>query len=248
MKLFKYLLTIPTLSLLLLFPQGVLAATLSLNPAQGTLNKGCVVSVNIDLDTTGTQTDGTDAILIYDPAIFDVNEQSITNGTIYPEYPGNAVDSANKKISISGLASVQTPFTGKGTLATVRFKVKDAVTQGSTQINFDFSPSDKTKTTDSNVVERGTVADVLSSVTNGTYTIGSGTSCVVAAGAPAAGTPVSGGTPTVGSPGSAGTGVTADQEPVYKTLPDAGLEGPTLILAGIGVFLTIVGIAGLALL
>ena len=43
------------------------AATLSLTPATGTFNRSCNFSIAVDVDTTGTQTDGTDAIVLYDP-------------------------------------------------------------------------------------------------------------------------------------------------------------------------------------
>src|SRR3989344_1864758 len=137
-------------------------ATLSLSPASGTFNKGCNFSLNILLNTGGSQTDGTDAILNYDPARFTA--VSISNGTIYPEYPGNSIDvPAPGRIVISGLASFTSPFSGQGTLATINFKVKDEAEAAAAQVKFDFNPTDKSNTTDSNVVERGG-GDILNSV------------------------------------------------------------------------------------
>ena len=210
-------------------------ATLSLSPSSGTFNKGCPLTLQIVLATGGTQTDGTDAILAYDSTRFSAT--SISSGSIYPDYPGNNIDDANGKITVSGLASVTSPFSGQGTLATVNFKVADTAPAGVTQIKFDFDPNDKSKTTDSNVVERGTVSDVLNSVVNGNYTIGTG-SCV-AAGAP--GAPGGG----VATPSGA---VTAPTAPPTTSLPPAGTEQLTFTLAIVGSVLVILGILGLALL
>lgn len=214
-------------------------ATLSLSPSSGTFNRGCSQTVNITLNTGGAQTDGTDAILIYDPS--RLNATSIVNGTIYADYPGNNIDSANGKITVSGLASVTSPFTGPGVLATVNFTVKSDAQVGVTQVNFDFDPNNKSKTTDSNVVQRGTVADILNSVVNGSYTIGIG--------ACSAGTTIvtpKGGTAT---PSGAVSSPSASASPQpSQTLPPAGSETLTFTLAIVGSILTVLGILGLALL
>lgn len=222
------------------------ASTLTLNPNSGTVNKGCVLTVKIDLNTQGANTDGTDAVLFYDPSKFTVTTGSITNGTIYPDFPGNVVDSQNGKISISGLASVSQGFNGSGTLATINFQVNDAATAGTTQIRFDFDPNNKSKTTDSNVVERGTVVDTLNAVTDGTYTIGTGSCNGVASPTPSPSSGLPGGR---GGPGGVGSGSgTVNTGPGATPLPSAALTGPTLVLTIIGVGLTVLGIIGLALL
>ncbi len=90
---------------LLAFPAVAFAqtATLSIDPASSTVNQGCGFSFNVLLDTGGASTDGTDAIILYDTSRFTAT--SITNGTIYPDYPGNNIDAATGKITISGLAT-----------------------------------------------------------------------------------------------------------------------------------------------
>lgn len=236
----KIIIIITMLTVIAGFPAGVFAqtATLSLDPAGGTFNKGCSFSVNINLDTGSSQTDGTDAILIYDSS--RLNAAAITKGTIYPDYPGNNIDDTSGKITISGLASISSAFSGQGSLATLQFSVKDNAPTGVTQIKFDFDPNDKTKTTDSNVVQRAG-PDILSSVVNGNYTIGTGTCGVL----PATGT--TGG--NRGGQGAVSTPSGEFQEPlVYKTLPPAGTEQLTFALSIVGVTLTILGILGLALL
>lgn len=259
----------------LFIPVSTFAATLSLSPSAGTFNRGCSYAVKINLDTQSAITDGTDAILFYEASKFNVTTSSITNGTIYPDYPGNVVDSQAGKIAISGLASVSQGYSGSGTLATINFKVNDNAPAGVTTIRFDFDPNNKGKTTDSNVVERGTVVDVLNSVTDGSYTIGTGSSCVSTGGEESGtgtgtgtGTSGTGTGSTVGSSGTSGgtsllgrggTGATGsgtfqqNQSGTQKTIDNvvggkAGITQPTIILTTIGVILTVLGIAGLALL
>ncbi len=212
-----------------LFSTPVNAATLSLSPSSGTFNRGCSGSLNVDLDTAGAQTDGSDALIKYDPT--RINATSITSGTIYPDYPGNNIDSQTGKITISGLASVTAAFSGKGTLATINFAVPENAPTGATSVKFEFDPNDKAKTTDSNVVERGTIVDVLNSVVDGNYIIGTGACGKISQG-------------SIGTTGS----VSTPSAFVKPTLPPAGTEQFTFTIAILGSLLTILGILGLALL
>lgn len=246
-----YKLPILLILLILVFPGSVYAgtATLSFSPSTFTFNKGCSYTLDVNLDTGAHQTDGTDAIIKYDPAAFNVT--NIKQGTIYSDYPGNNIDATSGKITISGLASVSSPFTGKGTLATLNFSIKDNAQTGATQITFDFDPNNKTKTSDSNVVERGTVSEVLNSVVNGSYTIGTG-SCT----GTAAATPIPTQPPISYLPGTGQGQVyyypTATPTAVYKPLPPELPKGGTAELTAtiviVGTALTILGILGLALL
>lgn len=225
----------------LIFSPGVaLAATLSLSPSSGTFNQSCQFSVDINLNTEGTQTDGTDAIILYDTSRLSATQ--IISGQIYADYPGNNIDDQGGKITISGLSSVSSAFSGSGTFAKINFTVKENVSTGATQVKFDFDSNDKAKTTDSNVVERGTVADVLNSVVNGNYTIGTGAcggqgQAVVAP-------------PT--SPGFVSTPSGQVKVPL-KTIDEAvggkpGSSEFTFMVAILGTTLIILGILGFALL
>ena len=242
----KYLFClILTVLVFLANPVFAQAATLSLNPPVGTFNRGCSFSLNIDLDTGGVQTDGTDAILKYDPTRFTAI--SITNGTIYPDYPGNSIDAQTGRINVSGLASPSQAFSSKGTLATINLVVTQSAPLGPLPqpLAFDFDTNNKAKTTDSNVVERGTIIDVLSGVTNGNYTVGSG--------ACGSGTSTTSTTGTTGGQGQTGTtSLTSGGKgavdsstsgvPLKDLSPGGvtpGLTGPTMILAVVGGFLTI---------
>lgn len=231
---------------------GVLAATLSLDPAAGTFNRGCAYQVKIQLDTQSAQTDGTDAILLFDNSKLTPPSSSVTNGTIYSDYL-NIVDAAGGKVAVSGLASPSQSYAGSGTLATVTFQVKDNAATGPTAIRFDFDPADKGKTTDSNVVERTTVAELLSSVTDGSYTIGTGTTCTgigTPTGPTATPRPSGLGAPTTGTPSATVVPYkpfcqNGELSPNCQT---PGFSAPTVILATVGGILVIIGILGLALL
>ena len=106
-NLFKILVNLFIFITILATPTLAAAATLTLSPSTGDFNRGCSFSIDVDVDTGAVQTDGTDAIILYDPTRFTVT--SITNGSIYEDYPGNNDDAAAGKITISGLASVSTP-------------------------------------------------------------------------------------------------------------------------------------------
>lgn len=219
-------------------PAFAAQATLSLSPTIGTFNRGCSFTLDVNLNTGGASTDGTDAILLYNTSAFSAT--SVNKGTIYQDYPGTAVDDSAGKVTISGLASVTQSFSGQGKLATVNFTVKETAPTGTSQIKFDFDPANPQKTTDSNVVEHSTVSEILSSATNGNYTIGTGTCSATGT----TGTGVGG---TKGGVGGIGDEATPSGN-IYKTLPPAGNEKFTFMLAIVGSTLTILGILGLVIL
>ena len=214
------------------------SATLSIQPASGIFNIGCPFTLDVFLDTGGARTDGTDAILFYDQSRFTA--QKIRPGTIYADYPGTVIDATKGRVAISGISSLSSAFAGQGILASIDFVVAADAPVGATQVTFDFDPADKSKTTDSNVAEQGTVSEILSQVSNGSYVVGTGTCGAVQA------TP----TPVVGRGGSIGTG--SGQLPIGNkggSLTPGGKEPgvalPTIVLATAGVALSLFGVAGL---
>lgn len=235
----------------LILPSVAFAASLTLSPDTGTINQGCTFAVDILLDTTGTQTDGTDVILFYEPAKLSANTSSIVNGKIYSDYPGNSVDQTAGKISVSGISSVSTPFNGSGIFATINFTVlSTSSTGGSTTLRFDFDPNDMTKTTDTNVVERGTIADVLNKVKDGNYTIGSG-SCATSTTSTSTSSPRPSSGTTITStqlPGGGPETSTASTSLKPQTLPQGGILDSTVVLVSLGGLLVLLGIVGLTLL
>ena len=237
-----------TVLMLAAFPAFAFAATLSLSPSSGTFNKGCSFTLDINVDTGGEDTDGTDAILIYDNSkLTATNINTELSPKIYSDFPGSNVDDGTGKITVSGLASISSAFKGSGTLAKVTFTVKDTAPTGATIVKFDYSGSGNT--TDSNVVKRGDVVDVLSNVTNGNYTIGTGAcSGAVPTSAPVTVLPAPGGQGTVYVQATPAAEIPYKQAPVYKELPPAGSEQFTYMVAIVGIALTVMGILGLTLL
>ena len=209
---------------------------LSLSPSTGTFNKGCPFTIAVNLDTGGVETSGTDLILFYDPTRFTA--QAIREGTIYGDYSGNFIDPASGRIGISGLSSAGSSFSGSGVLASVDFVVVEDAPAGTSQIKFDFDPGEIGKTTDSNVVEKGAVVDILSRVTNGNYIIGSG----------ACGTSGSGSTATSSGTVSAKKPVGQPLPTKAPVLPTSGAAETTVLVGVVGVMLAVLGLLGLALL
>lgn len=227
-------------------PVQAIAATLTLSPSSGQINQGCTFPVDIVLDSGGVQTDGTDVILFYEPTKLSANVNSIVNGKIYSDYPGNSVDQSAGKISISGISSVS-PFNGKGTLATINFTVLGSSSSGgSSTLRFDFDPNDKTKTTDTNVVERGTIADVLSQVTDGSYTLGTGNCGSSVNASPAPGSPGGGASSLLPQGGGLDSSSSSTVRPT--SLPQGGILDTTVVLVTVGTLLVLLGLAGLTLL
>lgn len=223
------------------------ASTLSLSPATGTFNKSCAFALDVLLDTQGAPTDGTDAYLNFDSSRFTMNSID-TTGKIYPEYPGSGIDSQNpNRILISGLAAAGSPFSGSGKLATINFTVKDSAQTGVTQMTFDFDTNNKNSTIDSNVVRSGTSEETLTSVNNGSYTIGTG-SCTSVTPTPA---------PRGGNIGGSNISTPSASDKTFPTktiptkggtLPEGGTPEFTATIVIVGSILTVLGVLGLALL
>lgn len=223
----KILLTFfSTISLLFTSPVLVMAAgsTLSLSPATGTFNKNCNFSLQVMLDTGGYETAGTDVILNYDTTRFIANK--INNGSVYNDYPGNSIDTQNGVVLVSGLAPATSFYKGSGILATVDFTVLENAPPGAAQIKFDFDPNDKSKTSDTNVVEFNTMVETLNQVVNGNYVIGTG-AC--------------GGIGGLSGTGSA-TITQIPRIPTTTPLNQTADFGTTLILVVLGSVLTFLGI------
>jgi len=167
------------LSALLLFflfilPTGVLAAsTLSLSPAAATKAVNDTFSVDIVVDTGGDAIGGVTAMLSYDTSKLQVQGSSITPGSIFGSSIApftNTVDATTNPGQIRyDSGTLGTPYTGRGTLATITFR---AIALGTAGVNFIFNPSATTGT--SLVAAASGPTNLLTSVQNGTYTVASG--------------------------------------------------------------------------
>lgn len=149
--------------------------SLTFSPSAYTTAPGCELKFDILLDTADYDTDGTDAIFKYDPAVLTVT--LIEKGNIYSMYPGDTIDNQNGKVVISGLATPSRPFNGSGKFATVVVNVNPESNASEAVLNFDFDPNNPYKTNDSNIIEKSTVAELLREVSNATVNIDRNVNC-----------------------------------------------------------------------
>lgn len=157
----------------LAFASPAFAASLDLSPATHTAAVNETFDVDINLALDGESVKGVDALLTFNSANLQV--VSISNGSVFAEIVKN-FNNTDGSLSVS--ATSLTPVTADGALATVTLKAKAA---GSSPLSFDYTSGSKI---DSNVLENGTNADLLSSVTNGTYTITDATATTSASPSP----------------------------------------------------------------
>ncbi|MEK9154726.1 MAG: cohesin domain-containing protein, partial [Patescibacteria group bacterium] len=148
------------------------AATLSLSPSvSSTITVGNIFNVSLILNTSGAQVDGADIrYLNYNPALLEVQDANslsagvqISPGSLMSITNINTVDVINGRIQFSQTVGTGLTYSGTGVLASVNFK---ALATGSTNVTFDFTAG---VTADTNIASAGT--DVLTAVTNGSYTI-----------------------------------------------------------------------------
>ena len=156
---------------LLFIAQQASAATLSLSPSSGSVGQGQTFTVQVILNTTGQNVDGVDLYSLRFNAsrlqVVDSNSGTsgvqIAPGSAFPITLINTVDNAAGTIQFSQTASGGTNYNGTGTIATITFT---GSSQGTAAVTFDFTAG---STSDTNVASAGT--DLLTSVTNGNYTV-----------------------------------------------------------------------------
>lgn len=146
-------------------------AVLFLDPPFGEFDQGTPVELKIVLDSRGNLVLGTDVVLRFDHNFWEIIDGDlktegiqIVPGTIFPRHLGNKVNLSQGKITFSGLAEVDQPFSGRGILAKIELAPKK---KGTTKIFFDYQPG---ATNDSNVTGTGT-KDLLDKAAGGEYII-----------------------------------------------------------------------------
>lgn len=234
-------------SLLVLFagPALAAAATLKLSPTSGSFDAGGTLEVKVLLDTSGAATSGTDADLTFDPNVLQVVDANnsltgvqIAAGSLYSQTTYNLADNSQGKISFSGAMPAQsTGYAGSGTLATITF---EAIKESSaTAVTLDFT---KGSLTDSGVFDKSSKEDVLSSVTNASFTVTAvaDSEDVPGAGDAATDDGTSGGANSGGAAGTDGTDGSGGSSEVADTGIDlSGYLALTLLsFFGAGYFLT----------
>lgn len=154
-----------------LVPRMANAATFALSPTSNSVSVGSTFTVTVLLNTTGQNTYGADLnFLRFNPSLLQVVDSDggtagvqIAPGSLMAVTTVNSVDNTLGRVQFSQLANPGTTYNGSGTFATITFQ---AVGAGSASVTTDFTLN---SSTDSNVAGLG--SDLLTSVTNGTYTL-----------------------------------------------------------------------------
>lgn len=147
--------------------------TLAFSPSSSPIIKGCNFTLDINLDTGGKNVDGVDIL-----ADFDAQKLQFVSASPENKFQGNMIDTLGTSynnntghFNFSVLSGFGKPLNGFGKLATITLSVKPNA-GGTTDVKFHTDPSSATTT---NIIEYGTVNNVLKKTINGTYTINSGT-------------------------------------------------------------------------
>lgn len=141
------------------------AATFTLSPGNGTVVCD-TFTVDIYLaELAGKQVSGIDIYLDYEPQKLEALSIS-TAGGIFADYPLRAIDSAAGRVAIGAKASVGSPVTSGGKIASVSFRALR--TSGTTRLAFEYTAGG---TADSNITEAGTATDLLTEPAAVTYTL-----------------------------------------------------------------------------
>lgn len=163
----------------LLVGHSALAARFDLSPATTQFIEGCDSSVNIEVNTEGDLSDAANALVHYNPAEIEIVDADsglpgtqIRSGNAYEAYVDNTVIPADGLIRLTGFSFIR-QLSGTATFGTIIFRGRPGVTDTALTVEFVAG-----STTDSNIAEFLTSDDLLTGVTNGSYTFRTG-SCVV---------------------------------------------------------------------
>jgi len=152
-----------TLLFMVITQKSIYAATLTLSPATKNVSLNEIFSVNVMLNTGGSDSDGVDAILTFDNSRLQF--VSATLGSLFDDKQPITTPTGNTITLRATTSTAGTNYNGTGTFATINFK---AISAGTAAIKFNFTSGG---TTDSNVAYLGD--DLLTSTNNGSYIIGS---------------------------------------------------------------------------
>jgi hypothetical protein len=164
---FAFLLPIPIF-------ETVNAASFEFDPSNESFPEVCRQSINIFADLTGESSNGADLEINYDPTQVQILDSDpdkagiqILNGNAYEVYVFSDVNEATGRIRLAA-ASFNTPLTSRKLYATIEFQSKPGAVFANFQVKVDGFGS--TVSLDSNIADSPTNLDLLTSVTNGTYT------------------------------------------------------------------------------
>ena len=152
---------------------SVQAARFELSPATGSFRAGCNSVVNIMMSTESAESDAANIIINYNPTeieIIDTNDTmagvQLQPGSVYDVYVDNIAETTGQ-IRLTGFSIGRSYNSGSGfgNFGAIQFRSLTGV--GSTSLTIDYVPG---STLDSNIAEYITSNDLLSGVTNGSYT------------------------------------------------------------------------------
>jgi hypothetical protein len=153
----------------------VSAARFELSPASTGFITGCDSAVSIEINTLGDTSDAANVLVHYDPTkieIVDTNPAAagvqIRNGNAYEAYADNVVLPGSGLIRLTGFSFLNR-LSGQATFGTIIFRGR----AGAANANFTIEYTSGS-TTDSNIAEYLTSDDLLTGVTNGSYTFRGG--------------------------------------------------------------------------
>lgn len=149
-------------------PQPLGSGRIVLESDKKVYQVGDEIEVNIKISTGGYTSAGSDILLTFDPSSIELEDtRFFERGKIYQDYPGANFDPEKGTIFLSGISiSNQGGFNGTDTFGKVFLKAKRT---GKTALKVEYS---KDVTTDSNIIEIGSIADVLGEVNNLDLNIG----------------------------------------------------------------------------
>lgn len=196
-------------------PAAAQAATLSLSPTSGSYAAGATFEVKVMIDTGSARSSGVDVTVKFDPSVLQVVDSGsgtegtqISAGSLYSQVTVNSADNSTGRITFGGATSgTSTGYSGSGTLATITFQAQKEAS--ATAVSFDYQSG---STTDSNVTDKTTAEDILTGVTDASYTItaASGSSSSGSSSGSGSSSQGGGASGTSGSDGSGGSGTVAD--------------------------------------
>lgn len=162
------------LGLSFIFGQDVLAARFDLSPASVQFIEGCDSAVDISINPEGKISDAANIIMHYNPALLEIIDMDadtpgiqIRGGNAYEAYVDN-IAMPDGTIRLTGFSFARR-VTSQKTFGTIIFRGKPGVTAANFTIEYVAG-----STLDSNIAEYLTSDDLLTGVTNGSYTFRTG--------------------------------------------------------------------------
>jgi hypothetical protein len=169
------------LTLGFIIPINVQAATFSFDPETASYIQGCTYNVDVLIDTEGSTSNSADIIINFDPNEVEIIDSDLLNtgiqitpGNAYTSYFGNQVDILIGEIRLTGV-NLAGNFNGEEIFGSFEFKSQDLIT--SADFDIYMTGVGPEVSLDSNIASSVSSNDLLSGVTNGSYTFITG-SCI----------------------------------------------------------------------